>query len=216
MNRIKSAKKHTIDGILFLQGVYKKDCKKIEDIFTDRLLNDGSPSVKIYDRIPNIFTTLDKHPKTTNLSCWNCTRTFKGRPWFEPQSIDRLNKGSVGQIVKSEELVKTEVKTEYTIVCKGNFCSPSCVRRHINTYTRDMSERFNKIAMLKFVYEIFMGRKTSDINPAPSHTEQVQYGGTMTAAEYQKKIEDLDLVNNSDDSFGAACREFSLGLLKFT
>jgi hypothetical protein len=42
MNKIKSAKKQSIDGVLFLPGVYKRDCKKIDDIFADRLLNDNT------------------------------------------------------------------------------------------------------------------------------------------------------------------------------
>ena len=54
--RITNAKKNTIDGILFLQGVYKKDCKKIEDFFTDKLLGDET---KNYNKIPVNFNGLD-------------------------------------------------------------------------------------------------------------------------------------------------------------
>lgn len=217
MNRIRNAKKLTVDGVLFLAGVYKKDCKKIEDFFTDRLLGDGRVETKQYDRIPVTFTTLDLHPKNTNLTCWNCCRTFKDRPWFEPQSIDPVSKGTVGSIIPAESLNKSKATRGYCISIKGNFCSPNCVRRYINVYTRDMSERLNKIAMLKFVYEIFMGQRISDIQPAPPHTDMVQYGGHLTSQEYQKKLDELDINYQkelSDSSFASICKEYATRLFE--
>jgi hypothetical protein len=92
MDRIKSAKKQTIDGVLFLKGVYKNNCDRIEDFFHERLLHDADPKAKIFDKIPMVFTDLESWPKTTNLLCWTCRRAVKGRPWFEPQSIDPINK----------------------------------------------------------------------------------------------------------------------------
>ena len=216
MNRIRSAKKHTIDGVLFLKGVYKKDRKKIEDFFADRLLGEERVEVKRYDRIPLTFTGLDKHPKTSNLACWSCCRHFKGRPWFEPQSIDPVSKGNIGQVIPREHLVKTQPHKEYCIAIKGNFCGANCVRRYINTYTRDMSDRLNKIAMLKFVYEIFTGRSISDIQPSPPHTDMQQYGGHLTPQEYQKQIDELDTSYQKDlidSSFANICREFASRLM---
>jgi hypothetical protein len=66
MNRIKNAKRQTVDGILFLQGVFKTDCDKIEDFFHERLLN-GTAESKYYDKIPLTFTSLDTWLKETNL-----------------------------------------------------------------------------------------------------------------------------------------------------
>jgi hypothetical protein len=216
MNRIKNAKKHTIEGVLFLQGVFKKDCKKIEDFFTDRLLGDGRVDVKQYDKIPTTFVSLETHPKNTNLLCWNCCRSFKGRPWFEPQSIDVVNKGAIGAVIPYEQLNKSAIHKCYSISIKGNFCNPCCVRRYINTNTKDLSERLNKIAMLKFVYEIFLGRCIKDITPAPPHTEMIQYGGNRTTADYQKKLEDLDTLQTSDDNnFAGACREYANKLFNY-
>ena len=212
MNRIRSAKKHTIDGVLFLKGVYKKDRKKIEDFFATRLLGEEHTDIKRYDRIPLTFTSLDKHPKTSNLACWACCRYFKGRPWFEPQSIDITSKGNIGQIIPRENLVETQVARNYCIAIKGNFCSANCVRRHINTHTRDMSDRLNKIAMLKFVYEIFVGRSIADIQPSPPHTDMQQYGGHLTNNEYQKKIDESDATYQKDlseNSFANICSEFA-------
>lgn len=216
MNRIRSAKKHTIDGVLFLRGVYKKDRKKIEDFFADRLLGDERSEMKRYDRIPLTFTSLDKHPKGTNLACWSCCRHFKGRPWFEPQSIDPISKGNIGQVIPRENLNETGGNRDYCIAIKGNFCSANCVRRHINVNTRDMSDRLNKIAMLKFVYEIFTGREIPDIQPSPPHTDMQQYGGTLTPNEYQRKIDELDsnyIKELTENNFANICKEFASRLL---
>ena len=65
MNKIKIAKKQTLDGILFLQGVFKKDCKRVEDFFHERLLHDGSTENKMYDKIPLVFTGIDAWIKNT-------------------------------------------------------------------------------------------------------------------------------------------------------
>lgn len=190
--RIKNAKKNAIDGVLFLQGVFKRDCKKIEDFLTDKLLGEGHHAV--YDHIPIYFTGLDTHPKTTNLLCWNCCRSFKTRPWFEPQSIDPHKQS--GKIC---------------ISIKGNFCSPNCVRRHINTYTLDLYDRLNKISMLKIVYEIFNGRPILDIQPAPPHTDMIQFGGSLNLSEYQKKIDEIDIEYENevnDSSFANICKNY--------
>jgi hypothetical protein len=176
--RISNAKRNTIDGILFLQGVYKKDCKKIEDFFTDKLLNED---VKKYNTIPILFTGLDNHPKSTNILCWNCNRSFKGRPWFEPQSLSYN--------------IKTK---DVNVTCRGNFCGPNCVRAYINTYNKDMAERLNKVSMLKIVYEIFNGRKVDEILPAPDYRIMVQYGGHIQPFEYQKMITELDINYRKD------------------
>lgn len=210
MNRIKSAKKQTIDGILFLQGVYKKDCKRVEDFFHERLLHDASHETKMYDKVPLVFTGINTWLKSTNLLCWTCNRSFKGRPWFEPQSIDPLNNSAHNKSLTNAQIKTASKKHDFCINIKGNFCSPNCVMRHILNNTRDMSDRLNKIAMLKFVYELFTGVVIHDIHPSPPHTDMVQYGGHMTPQEYQKKIEELgsNYLKLEDENFINNCKIF--------
>jgi hypothetical protein len=211
MNRIKSAKKQTIDGILFLKGVYKSDCKKLEDIFHDRLLHDAKSETKQYDKIPLIFYSLDTWPKSTNLLCWGCNRSFKSRPWFEPQSIGPVSTGEVGVFLTGEEIKKIANKREYCISAKGNFCSANCVRRYIIMNARDLADRNNKLAMLNFLYEIFTGKTMTMIQNAIKHTEMVQYGGSLTLAEYQKKMDELDteyIRDVADNNFSNICRSY--------
>lgn len=216
MNRIKSAKKQTIDGILFLKGVYKADCKKLEDIFHDRLLHDAKTESKQYDKIPLVFYSLTTWPKTTNLNCWSCHRTFKTKPWFEPQSIGPISTGSVGVFMTGDEIKKAANKREFCIAAKGNFCSANCTRRHIVTNAKDLADRNNKLAMLKFLYEIFTGRTATMIQNAIPHTEMVQYGGTLTALEYQKKMDELDLEfvrDIADNDWQKTCTSYLASIL---
>lgn len=156
-----------VDTVLFLAGVFKKDCSKLD--LQTRKMNE-------YDSIPIQFTSLDKHPTNTNLLCWNCMRSFKGYPWFEPQSMTYNSKQ----------------RKEVQFNCHGNFCSAPCVRRYIDLNTKSLSERTDKIAMLKVEYEILTGKPIDFIPPAPPHTIMVQFGGTVRLDEYIMILAELD------------------------
>ena len=217
MNRIKNAKKQTIDGVLFLQGVFKGECDRLEDFFHERLLHGTDINAKLFDKIPMIFTSLEHWPKTTNLLCWNCRRSIKGRPWFEPQSIDPMHKGKAGEFIASKDLNRSgKINDTFCINVKGCFCSPNCVMRHIHTFSKDLADRINKISMLLFVYEIFNGKRVSDIRSAPLVTEMVQYGGNMTEQEYQKIIDDSNsaLCKRENTAFVDNCKTFFNKLLE--
>jgi len=213
MNKLKNNDSNW--GILFLQGVFKKDCKRIEDIFHDKLLDKHNITKyinekKVYDKIPVLFTIINSWPKSTNLLCWNCSRTFNTIPWFEPQSIEPATetiakKNTNDIIINNKKII---------IGVKGNFCSCNCVMSHINLYSKDISEKLNKIMMLKVVYEIFNNGKTiSDIKISPAHTEMIQYGGTYTEQEYQKKIEQLDHSYKYDIEYSSMFRSSDNDLL---
>ena len=200
----------TCEGILFLQGVFKKDCKRMEDMFRDRLMNENiTVEKKVYDHIPTHFTSIQKWPNSTNLLCWHCSRSFKSRPWFEPQSIEPISEGVVG---KAETNIKVLVNRKtVSISVKGMFCTCNCVRAHIDLYTKDVIDHTNKISMLKFLYEIFSGKSVPDIQPSPPRTEMVTYGGELTEYEYQKKIDSLDMAYVKvleDNNFSMICHTY--------
>jgi hypothetical protein len=210
MSRIKNAKKQSICGVLFLQGVFKTDCDRIEDFFHDRLLHGNNKPKKMYDKIPIVFTGLDAWPTHTNLLCCNCTLAIHSRPWFEPQSINPVSVGTVGTYINVDNINKYEVKNSYCINTKGCFCSPNCVMRYILNFSKAMSDRLDKIFMLLFVYEIFTGVKISSIDPAPQLTELVQYGGDKTEAEFKKIIEDLNnlQLRQENELFVSNCKTY--------
>jgi hypothetical protein len=210
MEKIKSVKLNSCGGVLFLQGVFKRDCKRMEEIFQDRLMHDTVPiqESKIYDKIPVNFTSILLWPKYTNLLCWFCNRSFRNRSWFEPQSIEPISEGHVGKLLSCDEIKNSVNVKGVSIVTLGVFCTCNCVRAYIDLYTKDLSERLNKIAMLKFVYELYNGKCIPDIQPSPSPTCMVHYGGNITPIEYQKKIDQLDISyihELEDNNFANIC-----------
>ena len=159
--------KKTNSTVLFLPGVFKKNCRKVEEIFTDRFLD--APDYDKYDKIPQQFTTIEAHPTHTNLKCWSCCRNFKTRPWFEPVSLSKNS-----------------------MAIRGNFCGPCCVVLHIKLYTTNVAAQHDKLNMLKYVYEIFTGNRVITIRPALPHTCQLEYGGDMTPEAYLKALEQIE------------------------
>jgi hypothetical protein len=215
MDRLKLLKKNSIDNdVLFLQGVYKSDCLKLDDMFHNKILVDSHTTQNdiVYDKIPSMFTNLNLWPKHTNILCWRCNRTFKKRPWFEPQSIEPISDNStgvIGKILTDVELKKSINIKGFCISVVGMFCSCNCVQAYININSKDLTERLNKTEMLKFVYEIYNGKKIPDIQPSPSPMNMIQYGGELTDAEYQQKIDSLDsnyIRELEDNNFAAICQ----------
>jgi hypothetical protein len=216
MTNITKVKDYVPTGILFLQGVFKKDCKRLEDMFEENIRsNTKLHETKVYDKIPVNFVSLDTWFKTTNLNCWYCNRTFKTRPWFEPQSIEPVSEVSSGQILRYDELRTVQNVKQLSIVITGIFCTCNCVRAYIELHTKDISDKLNKVEMLKFVYEIFNNKKIPDIQPSPPPTEMVQYGGSLSILEYQQKIDSLDNAYQKeleDNNFTAICNVYTNGI----
>lgn len=211
MDRIRLTKKSSTRGVLFLQGVYKRDCKRVEDIFQDRLLSDDSIDQKTYDKIPTVFTDVESWPTSTNLLCWFCHSAFEDHPWFEPQSIEPNSVGNVGKLMTTAEQKNSVNDHKIKIVPKGVFCSCNCVRAYINLTTTGVSRKHDKVAMLKYVYELFEGKCIPDIQPSPEPTEMIQYGGRLTALAYKKTINDLDAAymhELDDNNFASICNVY--------
>ena len=172
--------KKTGSLVLFLPGVFKKDCRRVEEIFIDRF-ND-TPDYDKYDKIPTHFTTIEAHPTHTNLKCWSCCMNFKTRPWFEPMGWSKNS-----------------------IAIRGNFCGPCCVVAHIKLHTSSLAAQHNKINMLKYVYEIFTGNRVITIKPAIPHTCMLEYGGDTTPEAYIKLLEQIEtahMVEHDAANFG--------------
>jgi YHS domain-containing protein len=172
-------------GTLFLQGVFKKDCKRMEDLFRDRLMYEYQEPKQTYKPLPPIFRNIDTWVRSTNLLCCFCARPFSSRPWFEPQAIESVCSGAVGSIECSE------AKIEYNITTKYVFCSENCTAAFINRESKSLSEKNNKMAMLRFVYYLFNGVSITEIGASPDPTRMVQHGGYLTSSEYQQKINEI-------------------------
>jgi hypothetical protein len=172
--------KKTGSLVLFLPGVFKKDCRRVEEIFTDRFYD--TPDYDKYDKIPPYFTTIEDSPTHTNLKCWSCCMNFKTRPWFEPL---RLSKNKIAR--------------------HGNFCSPCCVALYIELHTNNPAMRQDKLNMLKYVYFLYTGNHVITIKPALPHTCMLEYGGDTTPEAYIKSLEQIEtahMVERDAANFG--------------
>jgi hypothetical protein len=218
MDRLRLSNKNINDNsVLFLAGVYKSDFQKFDDMIQDKILSENPISQNIisYDKIPTLFTTLNNWPKSTNILCWRCNRSFKKRPWFEPQSIEPISDnttGNVGKMLNEIDLKKSINIKGVCITTLGVFCSCNCVQAYINIYSRDIIDKINKTEMLRFVYEIFTGKKIPDIQPSPSPMIMIHFGGDKTEQEYQQIIESLDMAyirELEDNNFAAICQVYA-------
>ncbi len=175
---------------LFLQGVYKQDCQLMEDKFHERLLeNTMTVETKIYDKIPAIYSGISTWPKKSNLLCWFCHLGFKSIPWFEPLYIEMFNEGDVGKL--NNKLSECRDIRIRCIGVSGVYCSCSCVVAHIMSHVHNMSDRQEKLEILKLVYTEFTGQEAADLVPSYPPTEMVQYGGLWTVMQYKVKQDAL-------------------------
>ena len=182
-------------GSLFLHGVFKRDARKLEDMLRDQLLNEDYcivPDVKTYDAIPVNYTSDETWPKSCDFQCWWCTLTFKGMPRFMPLSIEPISNGPIGNVLTASELKQIINRKAILIPTKGIFCTVNCVAAYIYVHIHDLADRLNKIAMLKYVYELQTKKKIKDIQPSPPPTDMVQFGGNMSIQQYRSKLESLD------------------------
>jgi hypothetical protein len=188
------------DRSLFLAGVYKKDYKKIEELFQERIISEISKqSDKNYDKIPPIFNNLDKWIKQTNLCCWHCCNKIKGVPVFLPKNIEPKNNGIVGFApgsVDPEDMQGASASAKskyYNILTEGAFCSFNCAQAYLDDiYSKNMPEYINRMNMLLFLYNLFNDKTVDYIKPSPPKYKMQQYGGTMTTSEYEEEIKGLD------------------------
>jgi hypothetical protein len=177
-------------NILFLKGVYMRNCKDVDDIMEDRLaemvggcdsVNTSHQASYTYNKIPRLFIDVDTWPTHTNLLCFRCNCSFAWSPVFVPESIN------------PSDTCRGVYKP---IVPIGNFCTFICA----NMYIKKMyigSERWEKIELLKMLHSIMTNGKTiSDIIDGPEHTEMEQYGGSTTTCKFQSKLKALCIQCN--------------------
>jgi hypothetical protein len=185
---------------LFLRGIYKKDYKKIEEIFHERLCNEiQQKNIKMYDKIPQYFTNINKWIKQTNISCWYCYNQIKSIPKFIPKTIETKNFNS------EEEKI-------YNISVEGLFCSFNCAQAYIDEcYSKDIYDHINKTNMLLFLYYLFNNKIISYIKPALSKFKMTQFGGNLTQQEYENEILQMDSNQQKeieDINFSILCESY--------
>lgn len=163
---------YKIPQILFINGVFLKDCVQIDDIFEQRLLDNLSESETqdvVYDRLPSYFSRLSTWVKKTNIKCWYCDLNFDTAPVFIPLILEHIG------------------GDEYNISVKGCFCGFACAQKHIDIHHQDICNNTKFSDMLRHLHFIFTGERIDEIEPASDKHDMVQYGGTKTKEDYRKE-----------------------------
>lgn len=162
--------------ILFIKGVFIKDCMPMDDIFEQQIeeqLNLDHPVI-LYTQMPSIFRSLKTWVKKTNVKCWYCDLNFDNIPVFIPKIIE-----------------KTYLCDEYNISTYGCFCSFSCAAKFNNLYNQRICVNVDIRDKLVFLFNIFYGRVIKEITPSPDKYIMKQYGGDVDSMLYRKKISDI-------------------------
>jgi hypothetical protein len=168
-------KEFKVPKILFIRGIFLKDCIHIDDIFEQQLidrLDEEEIKVMKFDKIPTVFTSLDTWLKKVNIRCWFCDLNFETIPVFIPKLIEPASSG-------------------YTIGTEGCFCTFSCAMAYINLYYPKIYDNVRKHDMLKFLYKMFHDSKVREILASPSRHEMFQYGGSLEIHQYRTKIMEI-------------------------
>jgi hypothetical protein len=169
-------KEYEIPSILFIKGVFIRDCIPIDELFEQQLmeqLNNDNPVI-CYEKFPSFFVNNKTWIKTTNIKCWYCDLSFDSKPVFIPKMIEHSG-----------------ITNDYNIPTLGCFCSFCCAKSYCDIYYTRICDHIKINDMLKFLYNIFNGKKIKEINSAPNKYEMVQYGGSLDPLEFRKKIVQL-------------------------
>ncbi len=150
----------------------------IEDDFTNQIESgieqDEFEDTKEYVKPPDKFTTLTEWATETNIKCWFCRLSFKGRPKFIPHNIEADHP----QITEN---------TKYKIITEGVFCSWNCVVAYIKSQTQYQKNREKIIDMVYFTFSIFEGKQPKHIEQSPQPEKYLrEYGGRYEPYEYKK------------------------------
>ena len=175
-------KEYKIPKILFIKGVFIKDCILIDDIFEKQIieqLNIENPIIS-YNNFPSIFTNLETWIKKTNIKCWYCDLNFNNMPVFIPKIIEN-----------------TGLNADYKIITSGCFCSFCCAMSYNNLYFPKICDNINNKDMIKFLYKIFNNTKIKEILPSPSKYIMNQYGGDVDSFIYRNKLNEIKMQMKS-------------------
>ena len=164
---------YKIEKILFIKGVFIKDCvKNIDRMFEERLMeNIDKPTVTIYKNIPSSFTSIESWINNTNIKCWYCDLNFESKPVFIPNILETSNEG-IG----------------YSVSVFGCFCSFCCAYSYNNLHNTKIYNNIQSKNLLIFLYKLFYNVNITELYEAPSKYTMLQYGGFVDTTSYKNNI----------------------------
>ena len=158
--------------ILFLRGVTPSICETVTAKFNRMLLSDvatvESRDNVTYTPLPQSFD-LNTWPSSTNLKCRWCTCNIMATPLFIP-----------GKRISD--------------IISAPFCSFNCARAELAYNSDYASVRWDACEQLCELHRLLTGRRVRHIVASPNKSELLEYGGSLTRAQFIKKIKDLDQI----------------------
>ncbi len=144
-----------------------------EDNDDEAFTNDsgGIILVRSFDSIPEKFVSIDDWPKETNLSCWQCKRTFKTRPFALVTST--MNAG---------------LKIAVEMNTMGNLCSTDCAGTLLDVCERNPETRWRIEKMTCILYRKLTGRPISELPRARPFSDLEQFGGRLSVDDFVKSL----------------------------
>ncbi len=171
-------------NIIFLQGIFFKDIKTLEDtIIEDRIINNGSSNTTI--KLPssnNIRVTKYKNKKQwseaykdSTIKCWYCGLNFKGLPCFIPRHIRNTSFGK-----------------EYDSM--GLFCGFACAFSFLKNDAESVRDKtyFDKLSMLKLLFIQFYNKRPVELKEAPYVYDLALYGGHLDIMDYRNELKNIN------------------------
>ena len=159
-------------SVLFIKGVFIKDCVPIDDLFDEQVMaraQDDPVEIHAYTPIPTIFHSVKTWPTSTNIRCYYCDRSFDETPIFVPKTIEPSNEG-------------------YVMSTEGCFCTFNCAVTYIDLHYPKIHDNINKKSMLKLLYSVMHNKHVAEIPSALSKYEMICYGGRLSQQEYGKRM----------------------------
>lgn len=185
--------------ILFIKGIFKKDCLS-DDIFEKKILEntietdttcDSTDDTILtstfvnYKKLPSIFTDIESWEKKTNLLCWNCTLQFTSIPVFIPSVIEPIT------IKNKIEREKSNIQ-KFSISVYGVFCSFGCTRQFIENHNYSISDKTETINKLRLLHKLFYNNmKMKEMTCYPRPLEMRQYGGDLSIEDFKEQMENI-------------------------
>ena len=139
--------------ILFIKGVFAENCKQMDELLEERLLDEEDAQEEtlkpIFTGLPQLYYGMDKWVTNCNIKCHNCGKFFTTVPKFVPRFVD---KGVDGNMIAGTE---------------GCFDKWPCVIKYIELRYPRISKRQEKIQMVLLLYQNMEGREISYIPSIP-------------------------------------------------